>query len=163
MGVLKVKIGGLYVDIANIANGGLVTARARAYLPTANQTIAHNTWTKLSLTAESYDTGSNFDTTNKRFVAPSAGVYLVSASVQWAAAVDAAVNSIKIYLNGSSVSEYKYNFSSTLPSSLQITDQILMTAGQYIETWVLQKTGVPQDINFGADIAWMAIHLLSLT
>lgn len=52
-----------------------------AYL-NGNQTISVNTWTKVTLNTEIFDTNSNFDpTTNYRFTPTIAGYYLISWSV----------------------------------------------------------------------------------
>ena len=57
------------------------TAKARAYR-SGNIGAASAAWTKLALNAETYDPGSNFDSsTNYRFVAPVAGYYMILAQI----------------------------------------------------------------------------------
>jgi hypothetical protein len=72
-----------------------------AYL-NGNQTISVNTWTKVTLNTETFDTNSNFDpTTNYRFTPTVAGYYLISWSVY---NVGAAFNGYsQLYKNGTGV------------------------------------------------------------
>jgi len=52
------------------------TAKCRVYL-SSDQTIQNETFTKIAFDSEDYDPGSNFDTTNNKYVVPVTGYYLV--------------------------------------------------------------------------------------
>lgn len=60
-----------------IKQGFVTNAKARAYLSADQDDITDNTVTLVNLDTESYDQGSDFDTTNYYFVAPVDGYYLV--------------------------------------------------------------------------------------
>lgn len=71
-----------------------------AYLP-SNQTITgNNTDNLVNLTSTLYNNGSVFDTTNKRFVAPVAGIYHFDFMIH-AGTSGTYDNEIRIYKNGS--------------------------------------------------------------
>lgn len=73
-----------------------------AYLPTANQSISPSTWTKVSLSAEEFDTNNNFDsTTNYRFTPAVAGYYQINGAVQMDASTYGTDQRAAIYKNGS--------------------------------------------------------------
>lgn len=52
----------------------------RAYI-TSDHAFTSDDFTKINFDAETYDYGSNYDTTNKRFTAPQDGVYFFSVNV----------------------------------------------------------------------------------
>ena len=61
-----------------------VDARVRAYLAADQENIADDTWTKVTLDTENYDTGADFDSTTKyRFTAPVTGYYQINAMIRW--------------------------------------------------------------------------------
>ena len=62
----------------SVAAGDIIASAGRV----GSQTIANNTTTKAQLDTEVIDRGSNFDTTNDRFVAPKAGTYYITAGVR---------------------------------------------------------------------------------
>ena len=71
-----------------------------AYLG-ASQTVSNATWTKVQLSAEVFDTNSNFDsTTNYRFTPTVAGYYQLN--ICWAVNAVATGIQLAIYKNGSS-------------------------------------------------------------
>ena len=74
--------------VFNTVPAALVTAAGAAfsaYLPTTNQTVTSGAWTKVSLSAKTFDTNTFFDaTTNYRFLPTIAGYYLITFSVAFA-------------------------------------------------------------------------------
>ena len=68
----------------NFAFTGTVTGAGETNAPsfsasiTSNQSITNNSETKVAFATEQYDTGSDYDTSNYKFVAPSAGKYFFS-------------------------------------------------------------------------------------
>ena len=72
-----------------------------AYLPTTNQSVTTNVWTKVTLSAEVFDTNSNFDsTTNYRFTPTVAGYYQINASIYFNSATTITTAGTAIYKNG---------------------------------------------------------------
>jgi len=73
-----------------------------AYLATTNQSITTNTYTKITLNAETFDTASCFDsTTNYRFTPTVAGYYQINGEISYAG-TGITRQIIYIYKNGSS-------------------------------------------------------------
>ena len=71
----------------NFAFTGTVTGAGETNAPsfstsiTSNQNITNNADVKVAFATEQYDTGSDFNTTDYKFVAPSAGKYFFSTMV----------------------------------------------------------------------------------
>lgn len=117
------------------------------------------TATKLSLDAETFDTGSDWDTSNGRFVAPVTGYYNVAVSAGCSSIGDGNRITAYIYVNGS-----PYTFARTYGSSaggnptVNSSSVVYITAGQYIELYVESNTtttGVT-----GAATTYMTIHFI---
>lgn len=84
----------------NVAGNGPAFS---AYLPTTNQSVTSNTWTKVNLSAETFDTNSNFDsTTNYRFTPTVAGYYHINGAVYSNSNATSTQVACAIYKNGSS-------------------------------------------------------------
>ena len=64
-----------YVDAHDVTNDVYVWA----YLTTADQAIAYNTWTQVAFNAENMDLSSDFNTTTNEFTAPDSGFYVIGA------------------------------------------------------------------------------------
>ena len=118
--------------------GGTNTPAFSVFL-TSGQTLTTNTWTKLNLNSEQYDTDSAFDTSNYRFTVPSgeAGKYLF----QFAAGTETLSSStqaaLQIYKNGSAqnssfVRSYPNNATGGYPNKAMVFD---LSVGDYIELY----------------------------
>jgi len=101
-----------------------------------NQTLSDNTWTKIEYNTEQYDPDSNWDTTNDRYIAPSAGRYYFTATAYlWGSLEN--VHS-QFYLNGSNVGDtyfiINYNASNTTHECSVRSNAILnLSASDYVE------------------------------
>ena len=101
-----------------------------------NQTLSDNTWTKIEYNTEQYDPDSNWDTTNDRYIAPSAGRYYFTATAYlWGSLQN--VHS-QFYLNGSNVGDtyfiINYNASNTTHECSVRSNAILnLSASDYVE------------------------------
>jgi len=101
-----------------------------------NQTLSDNTWTKVEYNTEQYDPDSNWDTTNDRYVAPSAGRYYFTATAyMWGSLQN--VHS-QFYLNGSNVADtyfiINHNLSNTTHECSVRSNAILnLSANDYVE------------------------------
>lgn len=173
--VTTVKIGDDQVTAAKVADGaidaaakisdGVVTSEklnatiaCRAYL---NQAQNLSTEAKILLNAENFDTGSDFDTTNSRFVVPVTGYYQVSAAIRVSNLDANGALICSIFVNGS-VYARGANFSTTAaddPSSV-INSLVFATAGQYIELYGLASTS--EALTTGSDWCFMSIHFIGV-
>ncbi len=71
------------------------------YMSGNDNNFSDNSWTKVPFDTEEYDTGSNFDTTNNKYTAPSAGKYLFIARVYAWGDNEFRKQNVKFYKNGS--------------------------------------------------------------
>jgi hypothetical protein len=115
----------------------------RAYL-NANQTIPHNTATKVVFNAESFDTNNNFDTSNGRFTPTVAGYYYINSIVAFGHTTNAY---IMLYKNGS-VAVYgppMLGWTGISGVSGIVSDFIYFNGStDYIEIYGYQATGTNQ-------------------
>ncbi|QDO99085.1 hypothetical protein FNB15_18220 [Ferrovibrio terrae] len=110
----------------------------------SNQTIAHNTWTKLALATEIFDKGGKFDAaTNYRWTPGRTGEAMITAKVGYDTIVDATPLWIAIYRNGSIYrSEREAARGTATEQGASITEVVPVTATtDYFEIWVRQDSG----------------------
>ena len=116
---------------------------------------------KIPLDAESFDLGSDWDTSNGRFVTPVTGYYQVNASVR-AGAVNA---------NGVLITEVDVNSTSVLYASTagtvnaqtmscSISDILYLTAGQFVELYADCST--TEAVVATADATFMSIYFIGV-
>jgi len=160
---IPVLDGSAQLPVANIAN----TAKASAYMGSNQLNLTSGSATKVVFDTENYDPGSNYDpTTNYRFTAPVDGFYLVDARITWLGSslvVDKRYTMF-IYKNGASVA-WTFNHASLVTAiSSQITEILELSAGNYIEIYARQDSGVDTvDIDGGsAQLSTFDVHLLSV-
>ena len=116
----------------------------------SDQTFSSSTWTKIAFDTEDWDVGSNFDTSNNRFVAPADGKYMFIWAFQFPS-----INSTGhrggtfAYING-----VQYGFGSG-GDSWGGTDHnpgrgtcivLDLSTSDYVEIFALQNTGGDKDI-----------------
>lgn len=98
---------------------------------------------KLTLNAEVFDTGSDFDTGNGRFVAPVTGYYRVSASVGTSSVGSGNRFGCQIYVNGVRyATATNYGATAGGTPTAAVSDLVYLTAGQYIELYVEASTTI---------------------
>ncbi len=116
-----------------------------------NQSISNNTWTKLIMNVEEWDTASCFDTTNYRFTPNVAGYYQITCAVAGGGTSSGNGTCIAVYKNGGgyktgNASLYMSGFGqSTIGTALVY----LNGSTDYIEAWAVQVTGSTQS-TFGS-------------
>ena len=108
-----------------------------------NQTIAHNTNTKVQWNTEIFDVGGNFDSsTNYRFTAPVAGKYLFLGHLYVYSTYQVEA---KIYKNGSIYKRFSGPLgsgSNDNPNGMDFMDIVDLSVNDYIEIFALQaRTG----------------------
>lgn len=144
----------------------VIAAKARVYLSGNQLNLTDDTWTKVDFDTENYDIGSDYDTTNKRFVAPVTGYYAVTVAVNYVGGTLIADKRYYsgIYVNGALYSAAVSQTVTTDTTSSVITDIIPITAGQYIEGYARVVCGAATvDIDASSGVyTYMSIHLLSV-
>jgi hypothetical protein len=128
-----------------------------AYL-TSNQSFSNNTWTKITLNAETFDTNSNFDSsTNYRFTPTVAGYYQMNACIwqNWGSG-QFSVCSISFYKNGTSYKLSQWNTSSLY--GMQTLSDVIYFNGStdYVELYVNQNGGSGPTAIGGSANTWMS-------
>lgn len=113
---------------------------------TAAQTVTTNTWTKIQMNVEEFDTANCFDsTTNYRFTPNVAGYYQINGAASITTSTD--YMTVGIYKNGG---EFKRG------SDVRATNTYSLTVGcliylngstDYIEFWIYQGSGGNRTIN----------------
>ena len=118
------------------------------YRGTSNQTIASDTWTKVQLNAENFDTANCFDsTTNYRFTPTVEGYYQLNGSIFMLASTGTTY--VAIYKNGSAFQNI-----ATYANSLYMSAGILMYfngSSDYIELYGYQDSGSSSSIRFASN------------
>jgi hypothetical protein len=113
-----------------------------------DQTIAHNTETKLNWDTEEYDIQGEFDLTNDRFTAKDAGVYFCMCQVQLKYPVAGKWGLVSIYKNGTRIkfaALFAVDGSDSLVTS--IATFVQLSASDYIEFYYKHYMGVSKVTN----------------
>lgn len=151
-----------YVDVPN--NKRLPCIGARAFRTTSAQQIPDNTWTKVQLNTETFDTNNFFDsTTNYRFTPTIAGYYIVTWNVTFVRQTVTAniVFQSAIYRNGT---EYANDnemsaTTGTNPSIDRGLSDILYFNGttDYIELYAYHNEGGNVPVSAGTVETWLSV------
>ena len=109
-----------------------------------NQSFSSNTWTKGTFTLEEYDTNSNYDTTNSKFLPTVAGYYQISCNGYLSGGSD---NYMQLYRNGSGLTPTQFyvnaGFSITT-FHLTFSNLIYLNGStDYLELWFYSNAGSP--------------------
>jgi len=135
---------------ATIANSGTATGFGgdntpawRATNSSSNQSISHDSTTKLTFTEEVFDTDSAYDATNSKFVVPSGegGKYLISMKYEMAVLTNPTY--AYIFVNGSGTSATRFKASSYSNEARMI---VTLSAGDYVEGYTYQASGGSVDV-----------------
>ena len=125
------------VTQADLATGVAGTGPTfRAYRTTSNQSLTANTWTKVQLNAEDFDTANCFDsTTNYRFTPNVAGYYQINFGVQF---LGTSIVAISIYKNGTTYGIGCYYETALANTGLNTQDVIYFNGTtDYVEAYVI--------------------------
>ena len=128
------------VDMTHVFNTPAFAAKL-----SSDQSISHNTWTKLALASEIVDKSSTFDaSTNYRFSPATAGLYLVSMGTGMEGIDDGEKVELAFYKNGSTAYfglVNNYAPGNTDVVNVSTTATLLLDNDDYIEFYVLQDEG----------------------
>lgn len=125
--------------VLSTLQNGIQSVKAKAYINTTQDNLTDNAYTKVLLNTEVYDTGSNFDIANSRFVAPVTGYYQVNANVNYINPIANKRYGSVIYVNGASAKFSAVSIGSDTGVIYSPVSALLyVEAGQYIElyAWV---------------------------
>lgn len=154
-------------DGSGIADGAVAseklnaTIACKAYRSAAFSITSGGGSEKIPLDAESFDLGSDWDTTNGRFVAPVTGYYQVNASVRATSVNANGVLVTEVYVNGASVLNSSTPGTVNLQTmSCSISDIVFVVAGQYIELYADCST--TESVVASADATFMSIHFIGV-
>jgi len=145
----------------NTAVNTLETARSRvrAYL-NANQSVPTDTWTKINLNKEDFDTLNEFDTTNHKFVASTAGYYVVNGNVGFATAVADKVIYVGIRKNNSEEAIVSYQTSCTNTIYGNVSAIIYLAVNDYLDLWVYHEFGTNYNVNGNRAVTYLSVAKL---
>lgn len=145
--VVESQIADGAVSGAKVADGALGTAKFAGSIPavratnSANQSIPSSTTTTLAFDSERYDTANVHanSTDNSRLTAPVDGIYAVTAQVGWSAST---TGTLQLFLDANddriAVDDA---VPTTLPFRQEVTTQVSLEAGDYVEARVYQSSG----------------------
>lgn len=133
---------------------------AARYSKSSSQSISTATATDVTFNTKNFDTHAAFDTSTGKFTAPVAGVYNVSAQIEFAT-VASGDRRVRLYKNGSLYSVLALN-AGTGVAYINGSDKVQLNAGDYITINVLQSSGGSINISGnGTDFNYVAIERIT--
>ena len=144
----------------------------RAYRDSSDQTMSHNTATKVELNAETFDIGGYYDhSSNFRYTPLVQGYYQVNGSIQDISNTDVYDIIVYIYKNGASVSQGRIRFTGVTNDDFYTTvvstsDIIYMNgSSDYLELYaqIASEDASGVKVNDNALSTFMSACLLSRT
>ena len=149
-GTITIGASGEKVDLGTGVSGGTLTnTPAFRVYKNANQSIANNTFTKVTFQVEDYDTDNAF--ASDKFTVPSgkAGKYAFQYGGWFGGVVDNKVIAFRLYKNGSFLN-LTYTQSTISANHVPVVNGVSsldLAVGDYVELYIVQDTGSSQDLN----------------
>ena len=147
--ILSSNGSGTFTPGSAMATGVLANTPAFSVTMSADQTLSTNTFTKLNLNTEAYDTDSAFDTSTYRFTVPSgkAGKYIFTYAGSTGSLSNSTLGAIMLYKNGSGID---LSFARSYPNSStgaypHKTYTLSLSVGDYIEVYGQHTKGSNAD------------------
>jgi hypothetical protein len=145
--------------------GGSNSSQFAAY-GASGQSISSNSWTKINIVNEFFDVDSDYDASNSKFVAPSAGKYFLYGQIAIVRTGTFTGNpcqmTVRIYKNGSGIDYIGQTFGSTDGSRVHIINVSAVvdaSANDYFEVYGYQDKGSSQDT--GGESLFQGFKLIS--
>ena len=135
----------------------------RAYLGTDQLNITNITYVKVLVGTENYDIGSNFDTTNNKFVTPIAGRYKIEMSLSYddSTVVADTTYGILIYKNNANIQTVRPHSSSVRRMFAATGGEFDLAINDYIEMFTYHTAGVDTpDISANTSMTYILIKLV---
>jgi hypothetical protein len=153
----------LTADGDAIIRSGGVPARFDASIafsahPVAVQSIPSATWTKMLNATEEVDIGADYDVSLSRFIAPVAGTYLFSASINLAQVDIGRLVRVSLYKNGTQVYVIGSIEVVSVSNYNHCTGQRMMqlAANDYVELYVQNTDTVSRDTSIYDAYCWFS-------
>ena len=144
-----------YVD-TQIAAQAVHNIGAFAYLSSDQLNLVNDTWTKVTLNAELFDLGADFDTTTYKFTCDTAGYYAISGNVNFLTGTVIANKEYGAQIRVNGVTVIMGNIHSELTTALSIAlpmKVMHLSVNDYIELWVRSRAGVDTVDLYGTSAA----------
>ena len=128
------------------------------------QSITNDSYVKIQFDTETWDIGSDYDTTNHRFTAPVTGYYAIAMSIEILNIDDAgAIAMAAIYVNGTNVAEHRsYVHAINDDPTVNVATIHKANSGEYIEFYCYQSGSGPDNTGTAAYRNFGSVHLLSI-
>ena len=147
--ILSSNGSGTFTPGSAMATGVLANTPAFSVTMSADQTLSTNTFTKLNLNTEAYDTDSAFDTSTYRFTVPSgkAGKYIFTYAGSTGSLSNSTLGAIMLYKNGSGID---LSFARSYPNTStgaypHKTYTVTLSVSDYIELYGQHTKGSNAD------------------
>jgi len=124
------------------------TPSFQANAGSTDQTIAHNTWVKVNLGTENFDTDSAFASNKFTVPAGEGGKYMFGYGVAFNNLDDQEKLQIRLYKNGSGVDSTQNRVIGSRDNQLyfvQATQVLVLSASDYIELYMMHEEGGSED------------------
>lgn len=132
----------------------------RVYLA-ADATITAGAPRKILFDTKTFDNLSEFSTSNNRFTAVRAGNYLVNSVVKIDPSAADVAYFLQIRVNGTIIASKALFAYTAAAFSLQVTDYLSLSVGDYVEIWVDSGEGGDVTAKGGTTLTYLNIHRLS--
>ena len=128
----------------------------------SNQTITTGTYTKVQFNAEVFDTLTEFDSsTNHRYVAGTAGIYLLNSTLMYADMGDTLDMICEIRVNNTAVATFDHKSSSTNYESVAVTVVQNLSASDYVEVFTKHMHGADRLLFSGQQNTYFCVQRLA--
>ena len=151
------------VEAFLIEDDGILTyakqSAVMAKRQTSYQSLPASVWTKVELNGVDFDIQGEFDyTTNYRFTAKRAGIYIAAGNVYVVNMPDASQVNVGIYKNGTRIA-MTTSFCSVTGKDLVpfIITAVQLNADDYLELWTTQNSGSTKNIHYGPGLTVMSV------
>ena len=134
--------------------------------PSAAQSLAYNTATKIEFDTSIIDSDSGVDTTNNRYTIPTGkgGTYIVHCFYRTGTGTDSGSFDIFVYVNGALLSNAADmgSFTANLSyNTIQCTGMLVLSAGDYIEMYAKQAhVNASHDVCYGGQARFWGYRLI---
>lgn len=124
------------VPVATGGTGLTSLPKFSAQAAASTTTLVSGVLTKAEFTVERYDVGNNYDTTNKRFIAPVTGYYHFDVGVRFQSAITGNYLAVFLYVNGVRVRDFGQVVSDGNPVATGGSSLVAMNVSDYAEVYI---------------------------
>jgi len=151
----------VYSDISLLYGTSGFISGAKGYKSASDQTIAHNTTTKVVLDGEEFDVLEEFDPiTNYRFTTTVAGYYLFIGSCYYFPTVDQKVYTCRIHKNNVVYQVGAITSSGTGDIIIPSIGIVKLSVNDYLELYTYQNSGGNATLIKGKEVTFLTVKRL---